>query len=230
MRIAGADRFASASKAARRAVSGSAPPSIWPSIQDWSSPAMRAMERISAFASARVSVFGAVGRGRGGGRVGHLCLHANVGAGVGGRRHQGNLVGRPAHGGQHARAVLGGLGPVLDRVADRDVAQDARQHVLPDRLHLGPGRELDERPCRACRRRRRCGRSPARRARRSGDARRGRWRLRGATGPRPRARGSAARCIDPPCRGGARARRWTRPPRRCGPPDRRWRAPASRGG
>jgi len=23
--------------------------------------------------------------------------------------------------------------------------QDARQHVLPDRLHLGPGRELDER-------------------------------------------------------------------------------------
>ena len=77
-------------------------------------------------------------------RLGHLCLHANMGAGVGGRRHQGNLVGRPAHGGQHARAVLGGLGPVLDGVADRDMAQDARQHVLPDRLHLGPGRELDD--------------------------------------------------------------------------------------
>jgi hypothetical protein len=53
--------FASASKAARRAVSGSAPPSIWPSIHDWSSPAVRAMERISAFASARVCAAGGAG-------------------------------------------------------------------------------------------------------------------------------------------------------------------------
>ena len=78
-------------------------------------------------------------------RIGHLCLHSNVGTGVGGRRHQGNLVGRPAHCYQHARAVLGGLGPVLDRIADRDMAQDARQNVLPDRLNLRSGRELDER-------------------------------------------------------------------------------------
>jgi hypothetical protein len=61
VRIDGALRFASASKAARRAVSGSAPPSIWPSIHDWSSPAVRAMERISAFASARVCAAGGAG-------------------------------------------------------------------------------------------------------------------------------------------------------------------------
>lgn len=92
VRIAGALRFASASKAARRAVSGSAPTSIWPSIQDWSSPAMRAIEPISAFASARVCASGGAGVV---GRVGHLCLHANVGTGIGGGRHQGNLVRGP---------------------------------------------------------------------------------------------------------------------------------------
>jgi hypothetical protein len=55
-----------------------------------------------------------------------------------------NLMGRPAHGGQHPRAILGGLGPFLDRVADRDVPQDPGQNVLPERFHLGPGREADQ--------------------------------------------------------------------------------------
>lgn len=36
---------------------------------------------------------------------------------------KGNLVGRPAHGGQHTRAVLGALDLFLDPVADRDMAQ-----------------------------------------------------------------------------------------------------------
>jgi len=55
----------------------------------------------------------------------HVALHSNVSAGIGGCWHKGNLVRCPAHSGQHARASLGGLGPILDGVADRHVAKNA---------------------------------------------------------------------------------------------------------
>ena len=65
-----------------------------------------------------------------------MGLHADAGAGVGGRRHQeiswGSSARRSA-----PRAPFGRLGPFLDRIADRDVPQDPRQDVLPERFHFG---------------------------------------------------------------------------------------------
>jgi len=56
-----------------------------------------------------------LGRGDG---VGHIGLHADAGTGVSRGGDKGNLVGRPANGGQNARAALGGLGPFFDGIAD----------------------------------------------------------------------------------------------------------------
>jgi hypothetical protein len=93
VRIDGALRFASASKAARRAVSGSAPRvdlAVDPGLVEPGDAGDGADLgiRLGAGLGGRRRVGGLSG-----GRVGHLCLHANMGAGVGGRRHQGNLVG-----------------------------------------------------------------------------------------------------------------------------------------
>ena len=79
--------------------------------------------------------------------LGHDASFANGGAGIGRRRNEGDFDRRPGDGGADAFAGrgIGVVAPALDRVADRDMAQDAGEHVLPDRLDLGPGRELQDR-------------------------------------------------------------------------------------
>ena len=153
--------------------------------------------------------------------------------GSAGVRHQGNLVGRPAHGGQ-PRARCSRWSRPTPRPSSRPrhgrrmpPARPAPPPPPPpDRLHLGAGRELDQRRAafavhggaadgaqhvaHSCL------------AMRIEDA--GPFEARQV--PRPRARGSAARCTGPPCRGGEPRRPVDQTPRRSGPPDRPWRAPA----